>query len=82
MSVTFARLSDVLTSGELDGYQAGAPRWGHLPGMLEMDADVCESSTCPHCGHPGLEYRPFHSSSEHSYRAFAVCPKCEMAQEF
>ena len=73
-------MSSILRSGELDGYQARQPQ----PFAAEIDAEVCRDSTCTHCGTRGLGYRPFirERDGRRSYRAFAVCPSCGLAEEF
>lgn len=70
-------LAVVLESGELEGYQPGAPR-----GAGESDAEVCREAHCANCRHQGLEYHPYTSTSGRSYRAFAVCPRCQQCAEF
>lgn len=72
-------LTDILASGELDGYDPGPPR-GSFAG--EIDRTVCASAHCDHCGHAGLTYRPFTSRALVSYRAYAQCPVCLFAIEF
>ena len=71
-------LADILASGALEGYRPGSPP-GHLGGP-DIDRDVCREARCCQCGHEGLDYRPF--TRPGSYRAFAVCPNCQTAQEF
>lgn len=68
------RLTDLLASDELDGYQPAPAAYGALdgPGLAH--------ATCERCGHEGLTYRGF--TRPGSYRAFAVCPACGGAQEF
>ena len=45
----------------------------------EIDEEIATSSLCPSCGHH-MHYRGFHKLE--SYRAFAVCYICAIAQEF
>lgn len=73
-------LADIQRSGHLDGYKPGAPRLGSLIDGPGIDREVCEQARCQACGHVGLDYRPFHQAG--SYRAFAVCPACRLAEEF
>ena len=48
------RLTDVLATGELDGYRpAPAP-------YEALDAPGLADATCDHCGHEGLDYRGFY----------------------
>jgi hypothetical protein len=72
-------LSDIITSGDLAGYEPRPPRDG--PGM-EIDAGVCARAACSACGHRGLAYRPFTRREPRTYRAFGVCPSCGTAEEF
>ncbi len=65
-----------------EGYTAGTPTpnpMALIPGF-DIDCQVCQEARCGRCGHHGLDYRPFNAPG--SYRAFAVCPKCDIAQEF
>lgn len=48
----------------------------------EIDTEVCDSATCPHCGHIGLNYWPFVNPHTREYRAFAKCPVCRHIEEF
>jgi len=73
------KLSEIIESGELEGYEPGHKPPGLLGGAA-IDAGIALEATCGGCGHKGLDYRPFTSKS--SYRAFAVCPKCDEAEEF
>ena len=73
------RLTDLLASGELDGYQPKPPPPGPFAGP-EIDREICAEAHCAACGRQGLEYRPF--TRPGSYRAFAVCPVCGDTQEF
>ena len=83
------RLTDVLATGELDGYRPAPAPYEALgaPGLAD--------ATCDHCGHQGLDYRGFYRPPQQqrlgphgwhcmaaSYRPFAVCPTCGTAQEF
>ena len=72
-------LADILASGALEGYQPGPPPPGPFNGP-DIDRDVCREARCCQCGHAGLEFHPF--TRPGSYRAFAVCPSCQTAQEF
>jgi hypothetical protein len=73
------KLAEVLESGELERYEPGH----RAPGLLaaaDVDAEVAAAQKCGNCGHQGLDYRPF--TKPGSYRAFAVCPRCDEAEEF
>jgi hypothetical protein len=72
-------LADLIASGELDGYVAGAPARGWIDGP-GLDRAICAEARCEHCGTRGLTYRPF--TAPGSYRAFACCPACGAADEF
>ena len=65
----------------LDSYRVGRPTWGLIDGS-SIDAQICAESKCNECGHQGMEYHPFVRDDRHSYRAFAVCPKCDETFEF
>src|SRR4030081_1830949 len=65
-------LTELLDSGELEGYLAEAPTGGLISGA-EIDRQVAASAACSKCKHQGLEYHPFRVPGI-SYRAFAVCP--------
>ena len=73
-------LTELLDSGELEGYLAEAPTGGLISGA-EIDRQVAASAVCSKCKHQGLEYHPFRVPGI-SYRAFAVCPLCGEAHEF
>lgn len=61
-----------------EGYDQGPPV--HLDEASQLiDAALCEEMDCPTCHHAGHVYRPFHRGR--SYRAAAVCPKCNHSQE-
>jgi hypothetical protein len=64
-----------------DGYTPGAPPW-LTPLCGGIDREVCATSACDRCGHPGLSYRAFHRADPRSYVAVAVCPGCAAAFEF
>ena len=68
------RLSDLLASDELDGYRPAPAAYEALDGPGLADA------ACDRCGHDGLTYRGF--TRPGSYRAFAVCPDFDHADEF
>lgn len=46
----------------------------------DIDGTICAESDCPKCRHHGMNYSPF--TTERSYRAFAVCPRCGHREEF
>ena len=71
------KLAELIESGELGGHEHGPP--GSLA-AAEIDARVASEQICENCGHKGLDYRPF--TKPGSYRAFAVCPECDEAEEF
>ena len=73
------KLAEILESGELSGYEPGHKPPGLLAAAA-IDAQVASEQSCQECGHKGLGYRPF--TSHDSYRAFAVCPGCDEAEEF
>jgi hypothetical protein len=88
-------LMEILDSGDLEGYRQGLPP--HSPvGLCDgaaIDAQVCADSRCSACGHAGLSYEPFVNVEptersgltgrpRYSYRAFAICPACGLAEEF
>lgn len=66
---------------DLSGYEPGTPRRRGLIDGAALDRETAEETPCPECGGP-MEYRPFVNRDESSYRAFAVCTKCENAIEF
>lgn len=67
-------LNEFMREGD---YQPGPP-----PGAAYADIDVqaAAESTCPSCGHKGLNCEQFHRDG--SYRAFATCPTCGHYEEF
>jgi hypothetical protein len=67
---------DRIYSLTMIGYTPGAPSQD----AADIDGSVCAESTCTECGHVGLLYRPFRKPG--SYRAFAICPECDHAEEF
>lgn len=67
--------NELITSGELNGYEPGSPgEWADI-----IDAEVVADSRCSECG-GALTYHPMISGN--SYRAFAVCSECDNAEEF
>lgn len=76
-------LADLIRNGDLDDYQPGYHRRAAalLPAE-DIDREICATANCESCGHQGLDYRPFHSIDNTSYRAFACCPACKTASEF
>jgi hypothetical protein len=76
-----ATLSEIVATGELDSYEPSAP-WGDFGGVDAgmIDAQMAAEAICTRCRHRGLAYFPFRSAQ--SYRAFAVCPACDQAEEF
>lgn len=74
-------LADLERRGVLDGYTAGPPRWAY--GLHQsILREVAEQATCPACETRGLTLREFHKEGvTDSYVAYAVCPKCNTAQE-
>lgn len=62
------------------GYEPKGPsdwsRWGGR----NVDAYALAGSTCPECGHHGLDYRPF--TKPGSYRVVARCSDCGVWEEF
>lgn len=75
------KLTEQFIEDELSDYERGFPTWGLINGG-SIDVQVCAESTCEHCGHKGLECKPFINIEHKSYRAFAVCPECGEAEEF
>lgn len=75
------KLTEEFIEEELPDYEGGFPTWGIIDGG-SIDIQVCAESTCEHCGHKGLQVRPFINRERKSYRAFAVCPECGEADEF
>ena len=73
-------LTELLESGELEGYLPEAPSGGLISGA-EIDRQVAATASCSKCKHQGLQYHPFRVPGI-SYRAFAVCPLCDEAHEF
>jgi hypothetical protein len=65
------------------GYTRGFPprRAGQLDGEA-IDIEVCTTSQCGYCGRHGLTCRPYFRAHPRSYRAFAHCPRCGLADEF
>src|SRR5882672_4031732 len=53
-------LTELLESGELEGYLPEAPTAGLISGA-EIDRQVAASAACSRCKHRGLEYNPFRS---------------------
>lgn len=75
MSETF---KDLLASGELSGYE------NYAPGDDSMDAEIIAKTVCPECG-GAMKFEPYtsgHRPNVVSYRAFAVCLKCDHVYEF
>ena len=72
------------------GYLRGFPprRTGRSTDGEAIDLEVCAASQCGHCGYHGLTCRPYFRAnapgahSTISYRAFAHCPACGLADEF
>lgn len=62
-----------------DGFRPGAPVQ-LSPGCYAIDLATCRDSVCGNCHHRGLAFRPFHRDER--YRALAVCPECNFAEEF
>ena len=63
---------ELLESGELDGYENAVGN--------DIDWDVATRTPCPNCG-GRCEYVAMRNDNG-SYRAFAVCQKCQAAHEF
>jgi hypothetical protein len=54
-----------------EGWQPGAP--GHVTAeTLRIDASCCREMECPECGHPGMQFHPWHLGGR--YKAVAACP--------
>lgn len=66
----------------LEGYTPGYPTWGWGLGR-DIDTNVAATSTCSECGRYGLGHAGFVAADgSHSWRGFAICPKCGNAEEF
>jgi hypothetical protein len=50
-------LTELLESGQLEGYLPEAPSGGLISGA-EIDRQVAASASCSKCKHQGLEYPP------------------------
>lgn len=70
------KMEDVISSGELMGYEQ---RWPAGEGAV-IDMECAKDSNCPECK-TQMEYKPW-VNDKGSYRAFAVCPKCDECFEF
>lgn len=64
--------NELLTSGELEGYEQG---WGS-----EIDFNIATKTPCPECGGQCHFYAM--NNDRGSYRAFQVCTQCDNAVEF
>ena len=74
----------MITLEELQEIQSAADGkyWRHHGATIDgmsVDAEVCADNPCAECNGP-MRYVPvFHDDS---YRAFAVCDVCRVAEEF
>lgn len=66
------KYEDIEAQMNEEGYEFGA--------LNTIDIQVCTDTSCSECGHKGLKYAGF--KKDGSYRAFAICPKCDEAIEF
>jgi len=64
-----------------EGFTPGYPFWGMIDGS-SIDDDACRGSTCPACGHQGMEHYPFIIAEAKIYRSIVACPNCHYAEEF
>ena len=51
----------------------------YLPCYNKIDAEVVNNTKCENCGKP-LIYKGFRKGV--SYRAFSICPNCDIVDEF
>lgn len=67
-------LSQMIRSGQLEGYQARPPG-GADNEWVRLDREAAESLPCRACSGKNL-YRPFTNQRTGSYLALAVCEGC------
>lgn len=60
------------------GYTPGAPS----EDAADIDREVCDESSCPSCGHQGMQYKPYTNKYTKSYVAYCVCGNCGYWFEF